>query len=637
MLSTMRKSAGSWMIKILLGLIVLAFVFTGAGSFYSQRETTVAEVNGEPITIDEYQRTHNNIMQNLEQRFGNQLNQDLLDMLDIRGQALNQLIEKHLLLQVAEQKNLRVPDDALATAIAEIPAFQNNGGFDARRYRQLLEQNRLSPKDFENLHKQTLQTSMIRNLVSGAVPVSEVETRAWHNWQNTEIKIDYAEFSGSDFTEIEVSEEEIREYFDANKEKYRTQPSVQARFLRFDPADFIDEVEISKSEIRDYYQAHQDEFGTPETVTARHILLQVPENAEKDKDSEIRNRAAQIMEKARNGEDFAALAEKHSDGPTAKDGGYLGSFKRDDMVEAFAEAAFSLKPGEISEPVRTRFGWHVIKVEQRQEAEVEPLEKVREKIRTRLAEQKTRTIAYDKAWSLYEISFEGDDLIDNARDLNLNIETTDFFTREKGPADIDAPGTFAETAFDIPLMEISEVKEIGDAYFLIQPIERKEPEIPDLQDIKDRVENDLVRQKQREAAESAAEKFLAKARSADSFDDAAREAGVEIQTTDFFKRNQPVPDIGNSRPVSAAAFSLSPKNPVSESVIKEGGRFFVLHLRGQKVPDEKDFESQQKTAAAQLREQKREQTLNKWIAALRQNSDIEVSDRFSGEFEQKRR
>jgi len=629
MLSSMRKSAGSWMIKILLGLIVLAFVFTGAGSFYSQRETSVAEVNGEPITIDEYQRTYNNIMQNLEQRFGDQLNQDLLDMLDIQGQALNQLIEKHLLLQVAEKNNLRIPDKALASAIADISAFQNNGRFDARRYRQLLEQNRLSPEDFENLHKQTLQTGMIRNLVSGAVPVSEIETRAWHNWQNMEIKIDYAEFFGSNFSDIEVSEEEIREYFEANNEKYKTQPSVQARFLRFDPADFIDEIEIPESEIKDYYQAHQDEFGTPETVTARHILLQVPEDAEKGQDTEIRNRAAEIMEKARSGEDFATLAQKHSDGPTAKDGGYLGSFKREDMVDAFAEAAFSLDPGDISEPVRTRFGWHVIKVEKRQEAEVDSLEKVRDKISDKLAEQQARTIAYDKAWSLYEISFEGDDLIDNARDLNLAIETTDFFTREKGPADIDAPGKFAETAFDIPLMEISEVKDIGDAYFLIQPIERKEAEIPDLDDIKERVENDLVRQKQREAAESAAEKFLAQARSADSFDDAAREAGVEIQTTDFFKRSQPVPDIGSSRQVSAAAFSLSPENPVSESVIKEGGRFFVLHLREQKVPDEKDFESQQKTAAAQLKEEKRRQTLNKWIAALRQNSDIEVSDRFS--------
>ncbi|MBA2881973.1 peptidyl-prolyl cis-trans isomerase D [Desulfosalsimonas propionicica] len=629
MLSSMRKSAGSWMIKILLGLIVLAFVFTGAGSFYSQRESSVAEVNGEAITIDEYQRTYNNIMQNLEQRFGNQLNQDLLDMLDIQGQAINQLIEKHLLLQVAEKNNLQVPDAALASAIAEIPAFQNNGRFDARRYRQLLEQNRLSPEDFENLHKQTLQTVMIRELVSGAVPVTEAETRAWYNWQNTEIKIDYAEFIGSNFSNIEVSEEEIRQYFAANKEKYRTRPLVQARFLRFDPADFIDEVEIPKSEIRDYYQAHQEEFGTPETVTARHILLQVPEDAGKDQDAEIRDRALEIMEQARSGEDFAILAQKHSDGPTAKDGGYLGSFKRDDMVEAFAEAAFSLKPGDISKPVRTRFGWHVIKVEQRQEAEVEPLEKVHKKIRTRLAEQQARTIAYDKAWSLYEISFEGDDLIDNARDLNLDIETTDFFTREKGPARIDAPEKFAETAFGLPLMEISEVKEIGDAYFLIQPIERKEPEVPDLADIKDRVENDLVRQKQRDAAESAAEKFLEQARSADSFDVAAREAGVEIQTTDFFKRSQPVPDIGSSRPVSAAAFSLSPENPVSESVIKESGRFYVLHLSEQKVPEEKDFESQQKTAAAQLKEQKRRQALNKWIAALRQNSDIEVSDRFS--------
>lgn len=629
MLSSMRKSAGSWMIKILLGLIVVAFVFTGAGSFYSQRDAQVAKVNGKPISIDEYQRTYYSIMQNIEQQFGNRLNQDLLDMLNVKDQALNQLIEKHLLLQVAAKNDIRVPDAALARAITEIPVFQNNGSFDAGRYRQLLEQNRMSPEGFETMQKESMKTGMIRNLVAGSIPVSETEARAWYNWRNTEAKIDYAVFSAGNFSDIKVSEERLRQYFDANKQRYKTEPSLKVRYLRFDPESFRDEVRISDEQVTDYYESNPDEFKTPETVTARHILLQLPRDADENTVSENREKAMGIMKKARDGEDFAELAKTYSEGPTAKDGGYLGSFEREDMVEPFSEKAFSMEPGEISDPVRTQFGWHIIKVEDRQQAAAQPLEEVKELITEKLAARQTRTIAYDSAWSLYEISFEGDDLAENARDSGFELETTDFFTKAKGPEELENSREFAQAAFDIPLMEISEVREIGDAYFLIQPFEEKASRIPDFKDVKERVNSDLTAQKQKDAARKTAEEFLKQVRSADSFADAAKAADVEIKTTDFFKRNQPVAEIRNSRQLSEAAFSLDRKNPVPDSVIEENDSFYVIRLNDQKVPEKNDFEDQKDNAVARLREQKRQRAVNKWIASLRQDSDISISDRFS--------
>ncbi|MCF8036314.1 MAG: SurA N-terminal domain-containing protein [Desulfobacteraceae bacterium] len=617
------------MIKILLGMIVLAFVFMGAGSYWAGRRNTVANVNGEPISVNEYQQTYKRMMQNLEQRFGNQLDQDMIDMLNLREQALDRLIEKRLLMQMAEENDIRLPDDVLARSITSLPVFQNNGQFDPELYKRVLNQNRLSPGGFESLQKEAMLTGMIKNFVSNAVPVSEAEARTWYEWQNTQVKIDYAEFASQDFTDVAVTEEAVAEYFEDHKEKYKTRPKVKARYIRFSPEDYRGAVNVSESAIRDYYQSHQSEFAPEETVTARHILLKLPQDADEKIVQETRKKALEISEKARSGRDFAELAREFSEGPSASEGGYLGTLKKDDTVAPFAEKAFSMAAGEISKPVRTRFGFHIIKVEERRQASAKPLEEVKGTIRDKLALQKARDNAYDEALSVYDISFGGDDLVKNAKDMGLDLETTGFFTRSRGPEDMGNAGKFAKTAFALPLEEISEVTEIDDAFFLIQPVEKQESHVPELAAVTEKVRRDLKREKQEQAAQQAARDFLAQARETGDFTAASQDAGVKIQTTDFFKRGQPVPDIGQSRDLASAAFSLSADSPLPDAPVAKEGTFYVIHLQGKKQPGATEFQAKKEETISQLASRKRQQTVNKWVAALRQQSDIEISDRFS--------
>ncbi|MFW6081947.1 MAG: SurA N-terminal domain-containing protein, partial [Desulfosalsimonas sp.] len=467
MLSAMRKSAGSWMIKILLGLIVLAFVFMGAGSFYSRRDSEVATVNGTPVTTEEYQRTYDMIVQNLEQRFGDRLDRELLDALNIEQQALNQLIEKHLIIQAAEKNHISMPDEVLANWLTRIPAFQNNGRFDPELYRRVLSQNRLSPEAFEAMQKEEMLTEIIMDMVGRSVPVSEAEARAWYEWENTEVNIEFAEFSGRDFSEIDVSEKEVEEYFEQNKQDYETPPKIKARYISFKPGDYSDEVQVSETEIKDYYDSNRSEFKEPETVEARHILLRVPQNADAETEMQVREKAAAIRERADAGEDFSELAGQFSEDPTAEDGGYLGILEKDDTVKEFSEQAFSMDPEEISKPVRTRFGWHIIKVEDRTDESVKPLEEVKRKIRDRLVLEKAKDLAYEEAFSIYNISFEGEDLVKNAEDKGLELETTGFFSGDRGPEDMEGADDFSQAAFSLPMGEISDVREIADAYYLI--------------------------------------------------------------------------------------------------------------------------------------------------------------------------
>ncbi len=414
MLESMRKSAGSWMIKVLLMLIVVAFIFMGAGSYLANKSTEVATVNGEPISVQQYQRAYKNITANLRQQFGGQLDQKKLEMFNVEKQALNSVIEKTLMIQVAQKNDIRVPQEALAETITQIPSFQENGTFNPQRYKRVLSQNRLSPQQFEAMQKEAMLTRRLKNFVTNTTAVSEAEAHAWYNWQNTAINIDYAAFTPGDVEDVEITDENLAAYYEEHKADYKTPPKIKARYVRFSAADYMDEVEVTEEEIKAYYNDHQSEYKKPETVSARHILLKVPENASDETAAEKRQKAKKIMNQAKSGTDFAELARKHSEGPSKKDGGKLGTFEKGDMVEPFSEKAFSMEAGEISEPVRTRFGWHIIKVEKHQAAAVQPLDKVKSKIRDKLARQKARSLAYDEAISLYDISFQGEDLVKNA-------------------------------------------------------------------------------------------------------------------------------------------------------------------------------------------------------------------------------
>ncbi|MFW5936972.1 MAG: peptidylprolyl isomerase, partial [Desulfosalsimonas sp.] len=222
-----------------------------------------------------------------------------------------------------------------------------------------------------------------------------------------------------------------------------------------------------------------------------------------------------------------------------------------------------------------------------------------------------------------------DDLVKNAKDMELELKTTGFFTQNRGPEDMENADKFAEAAFALPLEEISEVTEIDDAFFLIQPVEKQESHVPELASVTEKVRRDLKREKQKQTAQQAARDFLEKARETGDFTAAAEAAGVKIHTTGFFKRGQPVPDIGQNRELASAAFSLSADNPLPETTVAKEGGFYVIHLQEKKRPGDSEFQAKKEETVSQLASQKRQQTVNKWVAALRQQNDIEISDRFS--------
>jgi len=628
MLNVMRKHAGSWMIKVILFAIVIVFVFWGVGSFRSREASKVATVNDEIITLADYRRAYNNLIDQYRQRFGSSLNDGMIEMLNLKNQALTQLIDRSLLLQEAKKLDLRVADAEVAESVMRTPVFQTNGSFDNRRYRSLLAQVHLTPEEFEAEQKNILLGEKLTRIVIGAAKVSEAEARLWHDWQNTSVNVDYVLFDPARYSDIQPSPEEIAAFFDTQLENYKTDPMVNARYVVFDPDAFKDQVRVNEDDIADYYDSHITEFKTEKTVEARHILIKLDPEADEEADLAAKTRAQTIANMATEGQDFAELAKAHSEGPTRERGGYLGKFQRSQMVKPFADKAFSMAAGEISEPVKTQFGWHVIKVESVEEASTRTLEQSKQQIVSTLTGVESRNLAYDKAEQFYESCYEKEDLVNNARTFELTVLDAGPFNRQGPEALGTDKGEFASAAFGLKVDDISDIQDIGGRYYLIQLTETIDAAVPPLDAVKARVQADVTKKQQTDKARQDAEQMAADLQAGKSFEESAGSRSVTVKPTGLFKRDATIPEIGSDPKFVQAAFQLASAGGTSEEPVEGNAGYYLLRLKQRKAPEADSFAAEKDDIKSMLLQQKQRTMIQDWIAARKTDSQITIEKEY---------
>ncbi len=630
MLSLMRKHAGTWMIKVILGAIVVVFVFWGVGSYRSRQSGRVAKVNGTIITLDDYRESYNNLIEQVRQSFGNNLNEELIRMLQLRKRAMDQLVDKALMLQAAEKLKLTVSDEELAEFIRNIGAFQTAGVFDSGRYINTLSRNRLTPEDFEVQQREALIIDKLQALITGSIKVSDLEARQWYIWDNTEVDVDYLVVEPQRYKDIKLTDEEIRNYFDQHKDSYKTDPSIKVRYLYFKPEDYAARVTLSEDDIRDYYESNLDEFNLPKTVEARHILIKADQNANAEQDESARKKAEEIFKLAKEGQDFAELARKYSEGPTKAKGGYLGTFRREEMVKPFSDKAFSMNAGDISEPVRTAFGWHIIKVEKVNPAKTLSLDEAEADIRKKLMADRSKNIAYDEAEAVYDATFESQNLDSIAADRNLKIQTTEFFTQKNPPREIKNAARFAATAFNLPINELSAVQDFADGYYLLEVIDKVQPQIPELKTVEQKVSDDLLKEKQDQRARDEANSLLTELKNGQTLASVSQKFKIPVKQTGFFKRNSSIPEIGAESDIARIAFKLSGEHKLTEEIIKGQKGYYVISFRKRQEPSLEGFEKEKAVIRDRLLQQKTIKTVDAWLTRLRSESEISIEEGLLG-------
>jgi len=403
---------------------------------------------------------------------------------------------------------------------------------------------------------------------------------------------------------------------------------VKVRYLNFVPDKYLSKVTIYDDNVRDYYDENQKEFKTPKTVEARHILLKVDQNASHEDVERTRKRALNILKMAREGQEIAELARKYSEGPTKDRGGYLGTFKKESMVTPFAEKAFSMKAGEISEPVRTRFGWHIIKVEKVNDASIISFDEAEKGIRKKLTQERAKNLAYDDAEAVYDIFFTGDDLIKAAEKRNLKILTTDFFSQKGPEKGIKDRAKFASAAFNLEVMDISDIQEFGGEYYILQVIDKISPKIPELDTVKKEVKADLIKQRQEAKAQKDANTYLSALKSGKSMSTESKHFNLTPTTTGFFKRNDSIPKIGPEREIAKAAFQLTNEIKLPEKVIKGIKGYYVIKFRDRIIPEFEGVNKENAVIRQKLLQQKENRTFDALLAQIRSKSEITIKKEF---------
>nr|WP_319395192.1 SurA N-terminal domain-containing protein [uncultured Desulfobacter sp.] len=628
MLRYLRENTGNWIIKFFLGIIIIVFVFLGVGSMNANKRNQVARVNDQTITFAEYRDAYQRMIQRLQQQFGNALNDDLIKSMNVKQYAVDGLIDQKILEIEARKLEIVVTDEELKQSLLSIKAFQKDGVFDMDLYKRVLAQNGMSPETFEAAQRNTIRNSKLQRMVANGITVGDQEAQAWYSFNNTKVGIDYVVIDPDSFSDILAEEDQIRAQYDAHHDLYMSEPKRKVAFLVFAPKDFENQVKIDDASVRDFYDQNQAQFTTPEQVEASHILIRVDENADGQTVAKAKEEAMSVYEKAVNSVDFAELAKAYSQGPSAASGGYLGRFGRNSMVKPFADAAFAMKPGDVSQPVRTRFGWHIIKVTDKTPETVTPFETAKIQIQKELAASQLQDLAYNKAEEAYDAVLDGDAFEQVALVAAKQTVTTPAFTAlgtELKGLNISDPGTFAATAFSLVDNEISEVKKIGNDYYLMQVSEKIEPTLRAYDDVKSEIAVTLTADMKKQAAKKAAESMLEKAGDDPSLEKIAGDSRLTVESSGMFTRNEPVPGITGSEPIAQAAFTLDEKKPVYGQALEVSGKFYIIGLRDKQAPDATAVAENLDKVKTQLEARKQQDYYAQWLAARKEKAEIRIN------------
>jgi peptidyl-prolyl cis-trans isomerase D len=621
----MRRHAKSCLIKFLIAMIAVVFIFYFGYSFTSRNGVKIAYVNGDPISGMEYQKTYRRLLEALQRDYKNVWSENLIEVFDLRNRALENLINGKLVSQEAQKIGLDITEKEIQDEILAHPAFQYRGRFDESRYRALLSQHRMKPEDFEASIAQGLLQRKLRQFLMTFTPVTEQEVLDQYTFSNRKVKISFVQFQPKNFEKSVALEPQATEsYFEEHKEEYRVPEKIKIAYITIDPNGFISEVSITDQQVEDYYEDNREMFKQEKEVRARHILFKLDPNAPEEEEEKVREKASRVLKKAGGGDDFAILAKKYSEGPTAQKGGDLGYFSKGRMVKPFEEASFKMKKGEISELVRTRFGYHIIKAEDVKEARVRTLEEVRGEIKKTLTNMVSMDLAHEKALSLIDQMPYEVDLNEYAERHKVPIKQSGYFSSNETIPDIGGDEKLRKSIFSFEKSDVSEVLEFNGKFYIIQVVDKNPSHLPELKDVREKVKKDFSSHLATLKAKSAAEDYLAELKGGKDWKELAKERNLAPKTTDFFTRSDHNPQIGYAPDLQEAAFSLNENRSYADGVFETDKGVIVIRFEGRKGIDMAKYEEEKEDYRMSLMRAKNQVIYADWLKELKGRAQIEI-------------
>ena len=429
MLQVIRDKLTGWVAAIMFGIIALAFTFWGVDPL-SVGATWAARVNDIEIPATDVRRAAQDRVNQFEALYQDDISPVMLEQ--IRSSVLDSYINNTLIRSRVSNNGYRVSDAMLSKYIRAMPYFQIGGEFSLDSYLAGLRSQGISKTRFERDQRNQLEVMQMQQGLVNSSFVTPSEMRRFLELQGEERDVSLLRIDASAFADlVSPSDDEITSYYDLNPQRFKTEEFATIEYLEVRVSDFLADVEVDEQALLDYYDTVAAGYQTEEQRRSRHILVATSSNRD---DAEAKARANEALERGRSGEDFASLATEYSDdGGTSAEGGDLGWSLREDFVGPFADTLFEMQVGEIAGPVKTRFGYHVILLDEIQAANVQPFAEVRSEIEADYREQLAEDLYYEAAQFLGDESFAAYDELQSVADsLGLELKSASGFTRAGG-------------------------------------------------------------------------------------------------------------------------------------------------------------------------------------------------------------
>ncbi len=607
-----RRKLYKTLMIVFLGLVSLGMVLTLAplpGGTSQMQPDTLATINGARISIQDLEKT-------VEAQTQNNPDNDPKTMASLAATAFDNMIMHQALIDEAGKMGLTVSNPELVSALRSMPFLYQNGKFvGMQEYQEFVEAQGLTVSAFEAEMRDTLLLQKLRDTVTDAIQVTPAEVHAYFERQNEKARVNYVVFQPSDFyNAVKISPAALNDYFISHQSSYSVSEQRQVEYVLVPPDAVQSQVNVTAADINEYYNQHITDFSVPDRVKVAQILFKTTGDTQAQAAQTLAT-AQSVLKKIRAGASFADMAKQYSQDPTsAPKGGEIGWIQRGQTVKAFEDAAFSLKPGQVSGLIKTIYGYHIINVEDRQYAHVQSLKEATPVIQAQL--QKTQLAAAQQALAAkvsQELEANPKNFDGIAKQNSLTSGETPLFTYGQPVPDLGSNQAFENLAFQLSVGTIGQPIEVPKGTAIIEVTKIIPEHLPKLAEVESRVEEDYRSQQSKVLMGAKAAQFALQCKSGD-FSQLAKKDGYTVQQSKDFTTQD---ELDNLIPGSSlsSAFTLHPGQ--TSHAIGVGSTYVVFQVVAQTPANESDFASQEATLSDQLLEQKRDLAFEIYQSNLR--------------------
>jgi peptidyl-prolyl cis-trans isomerase D len=592
----------------------------------------LATVGDEKVTVLDVQREARQLIQRQFPRGGAQAS---MLMPYFAGQAAQELINEKAMVAEARRLGLRTSDEELREELQQgqlAATFFPGGKFIGQEeYENFIQRNGMTIQQFEALEKDYILIRKLQALVSGTAFVSDSEVHDEFERRNTKVKFEYAVITQADILKgLHPADAELKSFYDQHKASYNNAipEKRQIKYVVIDSAKIGAATTVSDAELQAYYDQHSDEYRVPEQVKVRHILIKIPlpePGAKEDEKgvADAHTKAEDVLKQVKAGGDFAELAEKYSDDPgSAKNGGELGWVGRGRTVPEFEKAAFSLAKGQTSDLVKSSYGFHIINLEDKQDAHLKSFSEVKSEILEKVKQQKAARATESAANALLSAA-RADGFDQGAKAKGESVVTTEFFGHGDTLPGLGPAPQFTDAVFNEPDKAPPDVVQVPQGFVVFQLLAIRPPATPTFEEIRGRVESEFKNQRAAFLLQQKTQELSDRAKSEHDLKKAAKELGANFLTSDYVAPDGQVPSIGSLSGPASVIFSLKPGD--ISGPITAGADGVVAQLLDKQQPTDQEFAQKKDEIRESLLQAKQGEMFQLFVSNLRK--DMEKSKR----------